>query len=286
MSKKVMSLILFDGTAEGPQKYSIGNKKIVGYKISREFITDEMDSSFYDELHSQGVYVLIGNRNNGKGENIYIGQSDNIAKRLNDHKGGKDGEKECGKTFWYECMAFVSDENSIDIEYLEEQFYNKAYDARRYTLDNINKPGEKEISEASMINSDEFLMDCDLLSKIMGRPIFTSEPEADEDIKIASDCLFIDNSNRYGALDEKLVIAKGHKLENGEFLILEGSIITNEVTKKASNSIKKIRRDLKKSGEIKEIDGKLEFTKECRFESAGIAASIVLGRSASAKEWK
>ena len=93
MSKKVMSLILFDGTAEGPQKYSIGNKKIVGYKISREFITDEMDSSFYDELHSQGVYVLIGNRNNGKGENIYIGQSDNIAKRLNDHKGGKDGEK-------------------------------------------------------------------------------------------------------------------------------------------------------------------------------------------------
>ena len=47
-----------------------------------------------------------------------------------------------------------------------------------------------------------------------------------------------------------------------------------------------MRKDLKKRGYIKEENGKLVFKKEYTFPSPGIAASVVFGRSASAKDWK
>ena len=41
-----------------------------------------------------------------------------------------------------------------------------------------------------------------------------------------------------------------------------------------------------KRGYIREENSKLKFTQEYTFKSPGIAAAIVLGRNASAADWK
>ena len=277
-------------STEGPQKFSIGGQTTMSYKIKREDIDKDMSDSFYDQLKRTGVYVLFGKTVTDNHDLIYIGQSDNVAKRLYDHKGGKDGEKQQGKVFWNECYAFVSIDSQLqkgNAEYLEYEFYQKAHKAGRYILDNTNIPTEKIVSEGDKIFCDDFVGDCDLLSRIMGRPLFEI-PE--KSITPPSDKMVIDNSARIGDDDLRYVNATGYKrpteeYENG-FTVLENSIIAKNVTKKASKSIRDMRKDLKKRGYIREENGKLVFKNEYTFPSPGIAASVVLGRGASAKEWK
>ena len=153
----------------------------------------------------------------------------------------------------------------------------------------MNIPSDKNISERDFYICDDFINDCDLLSRIMGHPIFDSSCD-DEKIISKSPELRIDKSDRIGNNDPKYVNTTGYQVsteefENG-FTVLANSIITKDVTAKASKSIRDMRRFLKRHGYIKEEDGKLIFVKEYTFASPGIAASVVLGRSASAKEWK
>lgn len=291
---KKVELILMDNTANGPLKYSICSETTIGYKIPREFINRDMSESFFDKLKAPGVYVLVGKRAIDKNESIYVGQTDNVAHRLYEHKGGHEGEKKQGKMFWSECLAFVASDNQMQkghAEYLELAFYKKAYEANRFILENENMPGEKSISEGDRIFCDDFIDDCDLLSTLMGVPIFSSlDNDAKDEVIGRSEQLAINNGNKRGFDDPRYVnsvgyICKTTEFDNG-FMVLENSIIAKEVTKKAGNTIKKTRRELQKRGYIKEENNKLVFKREYLFPSAGIAASVVLGRSATSKEWK
>jgi len=290
---KRIELILKNGRADGSQKYSIGSETTIGYKITREDVNQDMEETFFEKLHHPGIYILVGKRLSDNNESVYIGQSDNVAKRLYQHKGGKDGEKIKGKLFWNECMAFVTSDNQMQkghAEYLEAAFCKLVYEANRYILENENKPSDRNISEGDQIFCDDFTEDCDLLSQLMGFPIFVSREEEKDDIISSSNKQIIDNSARKGYEDVKYVCATGYSCETADanrgFVVLENSIISKEVSKKASPTIKKLRRDLTKRGYIKEENGKLVFKREFLFESGGIAASFVLGRTASSKEWK
>lgn len=275
------------------QKFTIGGQTTISYKIKRNDVNQDMSDDFYGDLNRAGVYILFGKTATDNHEMIYIGQSDNIAKRLYDHKGGKDGEKQQGKAFWTECFAFVSIDPQLqkgNAEYLEYAFYQKASEAGRYIMDNTNEPAVKKISLSDSIFCNNFIGDCDLLSRLMGRPVFDSPADDNQEPISKSGKLVIDNSARVGYDDVKHVNATGHKVstpeyENG-FTVLENSIIAKPVTKKASKTISDMRKKLKRRGYIKEENGKLVFKKEFTFASPGIAASVVLGRNASAKEWK
>lgn len=290
---KRIELILMDGTADGPRKYAIGSETTIGYQIPRSRIEKDLTGSFFERLKSPGVYVLVGKHAIDQKDSIYIGQSDNVAKRLYEHKGGQDGEKQKGKLFWSECLAFVASDNQMQkghTEYLELEFCKKAYAANRYVLENENMPSEKTVSEGDQIFCDDFVEDCALLSSLMGAPLFVSPATAEDSVIGKSDQLSIDNSSRRGYSDPKYVKATGFLCQTSEyaqgFMVLENSVISKEVSKKASPTIKKLRRELTKRGYLREEDGKLLLKKEYLFPSAGIAASVVLGRSAVAKDWR
>lgn len=291
---KRIELILKDNIADGALKYLITSETTIGYKIPRDCIDRYMDDLFYTQLKSPGVYVLVGKRLNDNHKSIYIGQSDNVAKRLYEHKGGQDGEKQTGKLFWSECLAFVTSDNQMQkghAEYLEFEFYKKAYDSNRYILENENMPSIKCVSEGDKIFCDDFVYDCDLLLELMGIPIFKRKNKSlHNEIIESSERHTIYNGNRCGYDCPKYVNATGYFCSTSDkhngFVVLENSIITKDITKKAGNTVRKTRRDLIKRGYIKEENGKLIFKREFIFTSAGIAASVVLGRQASAKEWK
>ena len=276
-------------SSESSQKISIYSQTTIAYKIKREDVTQDMFDDFFDDLKRPGVYILFGKTTIDNHEMIYVGQSDNVAKRLYDHRGGKPGEKQNGKTFWTECYAFVSMAPKLhkgNTEYLEYAFYQKASEANRYILDNTNIPTEKNVSLGDKDFCNDFILDCDLLSRLMGHPIFASlEDDSKKTKTVLLGTFEINNSARVGDNDSKYVNATGQYVEKG-FTVLVDSIIAKNVTKKASKSIRDMRKDLKKRGYLKEENDKLVFKKEYTFLSPGIAASVVLGRSASAKDWK
>lgn len=287
---KQIDLFLLGDTADSPQKFSIKTETTIGYKLKRQDINKELSESFYNHLKTPGVYILFGKTPHDNHDIVYVGQSDNVAKRLYEHKGGLNGEKEQGKIFWNDCIAFVTSNDVLQkghAEYLEVEFYKKIYAAERYLLENTNMPSDKKMSEEGLFICNDFIADCDLLSQLMGKPIFVPMESKHE---APSNKFVLDNSSRIGDSEAKYVNATGHmrpteEYKNG-FTVLENSIIAKNVTKKASKSIRDMRKDLKKRGYLKEENDKLVFKKEYTFPSPGIAASVVLGRSASAKEWK
>lgn len=55
------------------------------------------------ELQQTGVYLLLGPREDGEGDRLYIGEGDPIKPRLATHHSGKDQ-----KDFWTRAICFVS----------------------------------------------------------------------------------------------------------------------------------------------------------------------------------
>jgi hypothetical protein len=104
------------------------------------------------EFQQIGVYLLLGPREQGDGETIYIGEGDPVRPRLEDHYAKKD--------FWTRAVFFVAGPgqlNKADVQYLEAQLVSRAKAAKRMPLDNANKPGEPTISERDRAAMDVFL---------------------------------------------------------------------------------------------------------------------------------
>lgn len=118
----------------------------------------------------------------------------------------------------------------------------------------------------------------------MDIPIF--EPvDFDEEFE-GLNAFVIERTNKDGSTD---ICARGHEYHTSDypngFMVHAGSVITEEATRKASHAIKDMRKKLEKYNVIGIRDGKMVFLNNRIFESPGIAASVVFGRSASASEW-
>jgi len=273
----------------GPKRITINNgHDTIGYKMRRCDINKDMAEEFFKELHTAGVYILLGDRKMGIGKEIYVGQSDNIANRLYQHRGKREGEKKTGKAFWDECMAFVT-ESRLEVshaKYLEDTLYDIIAGFGRFAFNNEDdpKPNLESIKESTKQEGDKVIEDAKTICACLTIPIF--EPvEPDEEFE-GINALFIRRENKDGSIG---ISAKGHEHHTADypngFMVHAGSIITEETTKKATHSIKDMRKKLEKYNVIGKRDGRMVFLNNRIFESPGIAASVVFGRSASANEW-
>ena len=105
-----------------------------------------------DEFQQTGVYVLIGPREAGDGDQIYIGEGDPVRPRLEQHYAKKD--------FWTKAVFFVAGPgqlNKAHVQYLEAQLIGRAAAAKRVSLDNGNTPTEPSLSEADRADMNVFL---------------------------------------------------------------------------------------------------------------------------------
>lgn len=83
---KTIELLLRDGTIFGIVEASIGGHTIKGFKVGR----DDSEINAVPELVNPGVYFLFV----GPTNDVYIGESQNIQKRLKDHKRDYNSGKE------------------------------------------------------------------------------------------------------------------------------------------------------------------------------------------------
>ena len=105
-----------------------------------------------DELSQTGVYLLLGPRESGEGEALYIGEGDPVRPRLESHYAQKD--------FWNRAVCFVAAPgqlNKAHVQFLESQLIQLAKAAKRLPLDNANQPTEPSLSEADRADMQVFL---------------------------------------------------------------------------------------------------------------------------------
>lgn len=258
---KSISLFLIDGIPDGVIACELSNWTGKGYKIPRNSLKDVSNRS---DLKKPGVYFLIGHNEDDK-ETVYIGESEDVFKRLYQHQ---------EKDFWTEALVFISKDENVNkahIEYLEFSLHDEAVEANRYKIFNSNVPTKPAISEAEIAVMSEFSTNLKLLVGALGFRIFEKLTKS---LTSKQDKYLIDAAR--GAVATGIMTTEG-------FVVFKGSKIASTEVPSMPESFKKKRAQIISENVV--ID--FEFTQDYLFSSPSTAAAVVMGRSANGlKEWK
>jgi len=262
---KVIKLFLVDGTPNGRWICELSNWTGIAYKIPRSMIKESENRT---ELSSPGVYFLFGYDDVNDKPLIYIGEAEDIIKRLKQHLEKKDN--------WNEAIAFISKDSNLNkahIKYLENQFYGIAKECDRYSIDNSNTPTKSSVSEAEQAELEEFIYNAKILVNALGHKTFEKYSENQTENQ---------NNNPIFTVSAGTGKAYGMPTSDG-FVLLKGSSIHKSAAESLNNGIKKKVEQSRASGEIK--DDVLQNDK--LFSSSSSAAAFAAGYSISGpQQWK
>ena len=225
-----------------------------------------------DELAQTGVYLLLGPREDGEGEMLYVGEGDPIRPRLESHHAQKD--------FWTRAVCFVAAPgqlNKAHVQFLEANLIRLAKAAKRLPLDNANSPTEPSLSEADSADMHVFLQNMLGMLPVMGVHAFEQAAPASAGAVTLMYC------------KGKGVAASGYETSQG-FVVKTGSRAVTETVPSMQQHVRgmyDLRQELIKNGVlVPEPDGYC-FAQDYVFSSPSTAAAVVLGRSANGRiEWK
>ena len=219
------------------------------------------------ELDQIAVYFLFGDSEESAKPIVYIGQTEDVRKRLDSHNTKKD--------FWRTAVLGISRTQNFTqahIRYLEWYCVKRAKEIGRYALDNDQTPSKPFVTEpieADILDAFETLS---TLLSTLGYPVF--------------DPLVKDETAEQFFLQGKDAQATGELVEDG-FVVRAGATARKEVVPSAVDSVTPIRSMLIESGVMIEEDGQYRFTQDYLFNTPSGAAVVVLGRSANGwAEWK
>ena len=225
-----------------------------------------------DELGQTGVYLLLGPRDDGEGEKLYIGEGDPIRPRLESHYAQKD--------FWTRAVCFVAAPgqlNKAHVQFLEANLVRLAKAAKRMPLDNGNAPAEPTLSEADRADMLVFLHNMLGMLPVLGVQAFEQAPPAAAAAAPLLTC------------KGKGVLATGYESSQG-FVVKAGSHAVAEAVPSMQQHVRgmfELRQELIGNGVLAAEAGGFRFSQDYVFTSPSTAAAVVLGRSANGRiEWK
>ena len=264
---KTIKMFLIDGDPSGRLTCELSNWTGLAYRIPR---TEVKKCADRPNLNSTGVYMLFG-RNDDDKQAVYIGEAEEVYKRLQDHLREKD--------FWNEVIVFISKDENLNkahIKYIENKLYEKAKATNRYFVMNGNIPPMPPISEADRAEMDEYISNLTMMVNTLGHKLF-------EEIKDSSE---VTDINVLTIKSTRGVDAKGIQTQEG-FVVLKGSKIANSTVESYSERLKAKRKDLMHTEKVKVYHDEFVVTEDLLFTSPSAAADIVTGRSANGLiEWK
>ena len=262
-------MFLIDGEASGRISCELSNWTGKAYKIPRNMIKASKDRP---DLNGTGVYFLFG-KDDEQNDLVYIGEAEDVLKRINDHLKNKD--------FWTEVIILISKDDNLNkahIKYLEHYFYKESQKVNRYKLTNENIPVLSSISESDQAEMEEFMLNSMLLIGTLGHKIF--ENKIDNTSTESNDEIFYIRAAR-GADASMVRSPEG-------FVVRKESKFANPVVGSFQPSFKKVRESLIERGLLSfdEHDA-LVLKENYIFTSPSTAAALVMGRSANGLiEWK
>lgn len=271
MFAKTIKLFLLDGVPNGRMTCELSNWTGKAYKIPRNRIKDSASRA---ELSSTGVYLLFGKSDIGSNKDVvYIGEAENIIKRLSQHLNEKD--------YWNEAVVFISKDENLNkahIKYLENRLHQIASRINRYEVKNSNTPTLPSIAESDQAEMEEFIENIKMLVNILGFKVF-------EELRQSKDSTS-KNDNKLFIKAARGADAQGQQTSDG-FVVFKGSIIADSTVNSYPDAMHKLRDKLIEDGTILEKDGIFMLQSDYLFSSPSAAAAIIMGRSANGlMEWK
>ena len=268
---KSIDLYLMDGTASGWQA-TLSNWNCVSYKIPRG---DLKNCNDLPELHAPGVYFLFGRDDESGKLFVYVGEGDDVLKRLlQPHTFENDG------SYWTETVIFVTPDGTLEkgrIKYLENRFYGIVTDTKRYIVKNGNTPPQSPVPKKIRDLLEEFIINAQLVMPALGHKVFEPQPSRDTDTNIGDDqeLLYFNRSHGKGGR------ATGKIADDG-FWVLKGSYIYPKLASYVPAGVKKARQNYANA-----IDENGILQEDVSFGSPSYASSFVCGKNSNGlTEWK
>lgn len=264
---KQLRLFLPDGTPSGPRYYELVNwtGQALVMPVSR---IKELVGGAWPEFERPGVYLVRGESEEGHGR-LYIGESENVAKRVQGHPATLGFEVT-------ELLLFSSKDDNLaksHVLWLESALIELATVAKRIKLTNGTAPPTKALSKAEQATMVEYLEHLGLVAQTAGFSYFTKAKV--RNVGPAPAAQFALHKVKQG------IKARASQSDEG-FVVLAGSRASGSPTEALAKGYAQQREELIEQGVLKlDPDGHYLFTVDAVFSSPSAAASIIAGYPSS-----
>lgn len=284
---KSIRVYLKEGNVTGIKFAELVNQTIQALSCPRKKLVD-LSNHFSAEINKQGVYFLFGHEEETTYPKVYIGEAENVWKRLKSHDLKKD--------FWNDVIIFTSKDDNLTkshIKYLENRIVEIAKENERYYIANENTPTLSSLPLPDKDAMEEFLSNIKLLTGTLGHRFLESTIPTDKSKEINPpyttkidghlNTESTDNLELY--LNTKDIKANAILTDEG-LVVLKGSDVSSNSTKNYGYGA--LRDRLITDGVIQKNEkGGLSFTKKHLFTSTSSAAAVIVGYSINGRNvWK
>ena len=221
------------------------------------------------ELAKPGVYFLTGTDASTGKPAIYIGETENVIKRVKRHA------QEDQKDYWVNTVAFVSKDDNLTkahIRYLEGRLIQTAHDCKRAVVMNSTSSGSP-LPRAARAEMDVFFHRMLQLLPVLGvhqlsAPV-TTKGVADDSAE---------NTGPVFYCKTRKLVASGQRSEEG-FIVFSGSQAVLTPNKAFPKGSAKYRDRLIEKEILQKADDHYVFAEDHEFSSPSAAAGLVKGGS-------
>jgi len=272
-----LELSFVDGYADGMLTAEVFNWTGHVLRIPRTRLAEGLKRK---EAAQTGVYLLIGEDETGP--LAYIGEAEDMARRLSQHARDRD--------WWNEAVLVTTYGDALHkahVKYLESRLVKAAALTTSYRLENGNKPSGASLNEAATVNMESFLETLHMVLPAIkvdlfqtGRRVASEQPKAEKAEPTRQE--FHLRLQRHG-------ISARAVLENLEIVVLAGSQFRSEWIggREHNTHYWKLHDQLVQNGLLRLDGNNAILTEDYAFSSPSAAAAVISGRSANGrKEWK
>lgn len=265
---KSIELFLANGTADSLITAELSNWNGKAIKIPRIEVSD----CKRDDIKGAGVYFLFCKEEDDS-DSVYIGESETIQERLNQHIRDYNADKE--KFYWTTAVIFLGrDLNKALIRYLEDRFVQIARESKRYKVLTKNTYGKTIMKESQTAAMEEFIDNVRILINALGYKVLEPTVHNDPNSTVDDEALFLNLGNASG---------KGMLTTEG-FVLFAGAVLNEKTSEKSlSKGAATLRKKHLASNKVKDF----VTTEDILFSSSSAAADFVTGYSVSGPAtWK
>ena len=242
------------------------------------------------EVNRAGIYFLTGPDPKGSGETfVYIGESDNIGKRLAENNRDK------RKRFWEKTHIVTAKDSNLTkahIRFLESRVIAIASRSGVVRIVNDKSPTYESLPESDIVTMEQFIEDMQVILPVLGLEFMREVPVMAEQnvLKVSSSSVEAQNDSPIFKIDSRIVGVTATAREiNGEFIVLAGSTCRISWEGQASHTYRSLHHVLIEHGKIVlPSEGAVGVFKEnVIFSSPSAAAAVIFGRIANGRtSWR
>jgi hypothetical protein len=277
---RTIRIYLADGSPMGIRHAELVNMTIQAVVCPRSRVAALQK---WPEAQRPGVYMLVGEDENGP--LAYIGESENVLKRLPDH---------LGKREWWQQVVFVTskDDNltKAHVKYVESRFQSLAERASRIPLQKGKASEQPNLPKPDRDAMEEYILNARILLSALGFP-YLDLPNHGSVTNQGPSAVDSTDSGLTGvtftfSVKKTGVQAQGALTDEG-FVVFQGSVGAKALSGTLPSGWTAFRQSLFASGAIVDSDTGVAFVRDVLFKSPSAAAAILAGGSRNGLEsWK